>query len=106
MPALRAIEPDDHGHDHDTDLVVEHPHYHDHDDFPRHGGRFGDILDAIGHTPLVEIPRMSPAPAVHIFAKLEMMNPTGSVKDRAAACSTRTRSSSSRRRAIRASPWP
>ena len=49
-----------------------------------HGGRYDDILDAIGHTPLVEIPRMSPNPAVRIFAKLEMLNPTGSVKDRAA----------------------
>jgi cysteine synthase B len=49
-----------------------------------HGGRYHDILDAIGHTPLVEIPRMSPNPAVRIFAKLEMVNPTGSVKDRVA----------------------
>src|SRR2546421_6524750 len=49
-----------------------------------HGGRYDSILDAIGHTPLVEIPRMSPNPAVRIFAKLEMLNPTGSVKDRVA----------------------
>jgi [CysO sulfur-carrier protein]-thiocarboxylate-dependent cysteine synthase len=49
-----------------------------------HGGRYHDIVDAIGHTPLVEIARMSPNPAVRIFAKLEMTNPTGSVKDRAA----------------------
>jgi cysteine synthase B len=49
-----------------------------------HGGRYHDILDAIGHTPLVEIPRMSPNPSVRIFAKLEMANPTGSVKDRVA----------------------
>src|ERR671920_357933 len=49
-----------------------------------HGGRYGDILEAIGHTPLVEIPRMSPNPGVRIFAKLEMANPTGSVKDRVA----------------------
>jgi cysteine synthase B len=61
-----------------------HDHAHAHDDLVRHGGRYGDILDAIGHTPLVEIPRMSPNPAVHVFAKLEMMNPTGSVKDRVA----------------------
>jgi cysteine synthase B len=61
-----------------------HDHAHAHDDLVRHGGRYGDILDAIGHTPLVEIPRMSPNPAVHIFAKLEMLNPTGSVKDRVA----------------------
>ena len=46
--------------------------------------RFANIVEAIGHTPLVEIPRMSPNPAVRIFAKLEMLNPTGSVKDRTA----------------------
>ena len=63
---------------------TDHDHAHAHDDLARHGGRFADILDAIGHTPLVEIPRMSPNPAVHIFAKLEMLNPTGSVKDRVA----------------------
>lgn len=62
----------------------EHDHSHAHEDLARHGGRFGDILEAIGHTPLVEIPRMSPNPDVRIFAKLEMLNPTGSVKDRAA----------------------
>jgi len=59
-------------------------HLDAHDQLPRHGGRFAGILDAIGHTPLVEIPRMSPDPAVRILAKLEMYNPTGSVKDRAA----------------------
>jgi cysteine synthase B len=46
--------------------------------------RFASILDAIGHTPLVEVPRMSPNPSVTILAKLEAMNPTGSVKDRVA----------------------
>lgn len=46
--------------------------------------KFKDIVDAIGHTPLVEIPRISPKPEVHIFAKLEGNNPTGSVKDRIA----------------------
>jgi cysteine synthase B len=76
MPAVRRIEHHDHGPD--------HPHLHDHDDLPRHGGRFESILDAIGWTPLVEIPRMSPKPDVRIFAKLEMLNPTGSVKDRVA----------------------
>src|SRR5687767_11857904 len=48
---------------------------------PRQGGRFGSIVDAIGFTPLVEIPRMCPNPDVHLYAKLEFMNPTGSVKD-------------------------
>ncbi len=42
------------------------------------------ILDTIGNTPLVEIPRFSPRPGVRIFAKLEGQNPTGSVKDRIA----------------------
>ena len=32
----------------------------------RHGRSYADILDAIGHTPLVEIPRMSPNPAVPV----------------------------------------
>jgi len=61
-----------------------HAHAHAHEDVVPHGGRYGDILEAIGHTPLVEIPRMSPKPSVRIFAKLEMLNPTGSVKDRVA----------------------
>src|SRR3954466_3368503 len=48
------------------------------------GGRFGDIVEAIGNTPLVELPRLSPKPEVRIYAKLEGRNPTGSVKDRVA----------------------
>ena len=48
------------------------------------GGRFGDIVESIGNTPLVELPRLSPKPGVRIFAKLEGRNPTGSVKDRVA----------------------
>jgi [CysO sulfur-carrier protein]-thiocarboxylate-dependent cysteine synthase len=48
------------------------------------GGRFGDIVEAIGNTPLVELPRLSPKPDVRIYAKLEGRNPTGSVKDRVA----------------------
>jgi len=63
---------------------ADHAHARAHEKLARHGGRFEDILEAIGHTPLVEIPRMSPNPDVRIFAKLEMLNPTGSVKDRAA----------------------
>lgn len=43
-----------------------------------------DIVDAIGDTPLVEVPGLSPNPNVRIFAKLEGHNPTGSVKDRVA----------------------
>src|ERR671914_528706 len=48
------------------------------------GGRFENVLEAIGNTPLVELPRLSPTPGVRIFAKLEGRNPTGSVKDRVA----------------------
>jgi Cysteine synthase len=46
--------------------------------------RYDSILDAIGDTPLVGIPRMSPKPGVRIWAKLEGSNPTGSTKDRIA----------------------
>jgi cysteine synthase B len=48
------------------------------------GGRFGNIVESIGNTPLVELPRFSPKPDVRIYAKLEGHNPTGSVKDRVA----------------------
>jgi cysteine synthase B len=48
------------------------------------GGKYGDIVQAIGNTPLVELRRLSPKPGVRIYAKLEGYNPTGSVKDRVA----------------------
>ncbi len=48
------------------------------------GGRYGDIVQAIGNTPLVELRRLSPKPGVRLWAKLESHNPTGSVKDRVA----------------------
>ncbi len=48
------------------------------------GGRYGDIVQSIGNTPLIELPGLSPKPGVHIWAKLESRNPTGSVKDRVA----------------------
>lgn len=44
----------------------------------------GTLIDCIGNTPLVEITKLNPNPAVRIFAKLEGNNPGGSVKDRAA----------------------
>jgi [CysO sulfur-carrier protein]-thiocarboxylate-dependent cysteine synthase len=47
-------------------------------------GRYGSIEEAIGHTPLVELGRLSPRPSVRLLAKLEGVNPTGSVKDRIA----------------------
>ncbi len=48
------------------------------------GGRYTDLVEAIGNTPLVELQRLSPKPGVRIWAKLESRNPTGSVKDRVA----------------------
>ncbi len=42
------------------------------------------LLDLVGNTPLVELPRISPNPNVKIYAKLEAQNPTGSIKDRVA----------------------
>ena len=48
------------------------------------GGRYGDIVQSIGNTPLVELPSLSPKSGVRIWAKLESRNPTGSVKDRVA----------------------
>ncbi len=48
------------------------------------GGRYTDIVDAIGNTPLVELKRLSPKPGVRIWAKMESFNPTGSIKDRVA----------------------
>ncbi len=46
--------------------------------------RFDSLLDSVGGTPLVGLPRLSPSPEVRLWAKLEDHNPTGSVKDRAA----------------------
>jgi cysteine synthase B len=48
------------------------------------GGRYGDVVQSIGNTPLVELKRLTPKPGVRIWAKLETRNPTGSVKDRVA----------------------
>jgi len=42
------------------------------------------LLDLVGSTPLVELPRLSPKPSVKLYAKLEGQNPTGSIKDRVA----------------------
>lgn len=42
------------------------------------------LLDLVGSTPLVELPRISPKPEVKLYAKLEGQNPTGSIKDRVA----------------------
>jgi cysteine synthase B len=46
--------------------------------------RYESLLGALGDTPLVGLPRLSPSEDVRLWAKLEDRNPTGSVKDRAA----------------------
>jgi cysteine synthase B len=46
--------------------------------------RFDSLLDSVGGTPLVGLPRLSPSGDVRLWAKLEDRNPTGSIKDRAA----------------------
>ena len=40
------------------------------------------VLEAIGNTPLIRIQRLNPNTNVQILAKLEFMNPSGSIKDR------------------------
>ncbi len=42
------------------------------------------VIDAIGNTPLTEIRRLNPNPRVQVLAKLEYINPGGSIKDRPA----------------------
>lgn len=46
--------------------------------------KFPSLLESVGRTPLIGLPRLSPSPEVRLWAKLEDRNPTGSVKDRAA----------------------
>ena len=46
--------------------------------------RYDSPLAAVGNTPLVRLPRLSPSGEVSVWAKLEDRNPTGSVKDRPA----------------------
>jgi len=46
--------------------------------------QFENILDAIGHTPLIRVNRLNPFPWVTMYGKHEGYNPTGSIKDRIA----------------------
>src|SRR5213078_3107863 len=46
--------------------------------------RYDSLLDSLGRTPLVGLPRLSPREDVRLWAKLEDRNPTGSIKDRPA----------------------
>jgi cysteine synthase A len=45
--------------------------------------RYANILETIGHTPVVRINRLAP-PGVNLYVKIEAFNPLGSVKDRLA----------------------
>jgi cysteine synthase B len=47
-------------------------------------GTARSLLELVGNTPLVELPRLTPKPSVRLYAKLEGQNPTGSTKDRVA----------------------
>jgi cysteine synthase A len=49
-----------------------------------HLGVADDIVDLVGGTPVLRMRRLVPAGSADIFAKLEYLNPGGSVKDRAA----------------------
>ena len=51
---------------------------------PASVGTARDLVAAIGNTPMVELRRLAPHEGVHLYAKLEGNNPTGSVKDRVA----------------------
>jgi [CysO sulfur-carrier protein]-thiocarboxylate-dependent cysteine synthase len=58
--------------------------------------RFDSLRAAVGETPLVGLPRLSPSQDVRLWAKLEDRNPTGSIKDRAALAMIETAERSGR----------
>jgi cysteine synthase A len=43
-----------------------------------------DITKLVGNTPMLKLARIAPEPLAAVFAKLEFLNPGGSIKDRAA----------------------
>ncbi len=43
---------------------------------------FDTVLQAIGNTPIVRLNRVTQGVPANFFAKLEFMNPGGSIKDR------------------------
>jgi cysteine synthase A len=43
-----------------------------------------DITQLVGHTPMLQLSRIVPSSSAAVFAKLEFLNPGGSIKDRAA----------------------
>ncbi|MGH9360631.1 MAG: pyridoxal-phosphate dependent enzyme, partial [Thermoanaerobaculia bacterium] len=53
-------------------------------DSPRRSAARDSILEAIGETPLVRLRKLFPDPGPRVYAKLEALNPGGSIKDRPA----------------------
>jgi cysteine synthase A len=47
------------------------------------GGKYANILETIGNTPVVRVDKLAPA-GINLFVKIEAFNPLGSVKDRLA----------------------
>ena len=43
---------------------------------------YEDVRELIGNTPILQINHMGVKPGINVYAKLELMNPAGSVKDR------------------------
>ena len=44
-----------------------------------------DISQLVGDTPILQLKKLPPATSADVYAKLEYLNPGGSVKDRAAS---------------------
>ena len=74
-----------------------------------------DISQLVGDTPILQLKKLVPDDAAGVYAKLEYLNPGGSVKDRAASgifCAPKPKGSSGPvaqsskpRRVIPASAW-
>jgi len=66
-------------------VTVSTAHSEEHVDVKTIGEPVHDsILSCVGNTPLVSMHRLFPQPGIEVIAKLELMNPGGSMKDRSA----------------------
>jgi len=68
-----------------------------------------DVLQAVGNTPLVRLSRLGKGLKTKIYAKLEYLNPGGSIKDRMAVYILNKAVAQGKigpNPAIPASPWP
>jgi len=52
--------------------------------FPFQKNPYKNILDAVGNTPIIRLDKIAAGVKAEIFAKLEFLNPMGSIKDRIA----------------------